>query len=90
MMRGLSAKRALFPLRNLEMTFILDQIKEIYLIYLIMVFIMGKNVRVENGVYKFLFLSFTFIVHVSTNFAWSIIFMLLTFMSREQCFRFLI
>ena len=50
MMRGLSAKIALFPQQKLEMTCIIHQIKDIMVLYLIMYFILRKNIKVENDV----------------------------------------
>ena len=49
-MRGLYAKRALFPQQKLEITCIIHQIEDIIVLYLMMYFILRENVKVENGV----------------------------------------
>ena len=50
MMRGLYAKRALFPQQKLEITCIIHHIEDIIVLYLIMYLILRKNVKIENGV----------------------------------------
>ena len=59
-MRGPSAKIALFQQQKLETTCFIHQIKDIIVLYLMMYFILRKNIKVENDVQKILIMTFIF------------------------------
>ena len=67
-MRGLSSKTAQFTFKKLEVIYIIHQMKEIDLLYLLTYLVSRKNEEVENCVKKKVFDYILFLIaHISTN-----------------------
>ena len=67
MIGGCSSKSAIFPLKRSKYQYSIHQMKDIIFLYLLTYLNLRINVKIENGIWKCIFLTYFLVVHISIS-----------------------